>query len=69
MWEGIAEGTVRLDMLLPDQSTKKCQYQIVLFVPNLSYNLLSVSKISSAGKMTRFHNTGCEILNKENNCF
>ena len=23
--DGIAEGTVRLKMLLPDQSTKKCQ--------------------------------------------
>ena len=41
----------------------------VLFVPNFSYSLLSVSKISSPGKMTRFHNTGCKILNKEKNCF
>ena len=37
----------------------------MLFVPDLSYSLLSVSKASHAGKVTKFDKSGCEILNKE----
>ena len=63
--EGTAEGTVRLETLLPDGSTTKCRLDNVLFVPKLSYSLLSVSKASSAGKTTKFDQSGCEILNKQ----
>lgn len=59
--EGLAEETVNLKTLLPDRSTQKCRLENVLFVPKLSYSLLSVSKASEAGK-TKF---GCKILNKE----
>ena len=31
-------------------------------VPDLLYNLLSVSKAASAGKVVKFTETGCEIL-------
>ena len=48
--EGTAEGTVRLETLLPDGNTKKCRLEIVLSVLKLSYSLLSVSKAGSAGK-------------------
>ena len=63
--EGPAEGTVILDTVLPNGRAKKCRIENVLYVPKLSYSLLSVSKASEAGKITRFNRTGCEILNKE----
>ena len=34
----------------------------VLYVPKLSYNLLSVSRTSDAGKIARFGETSCQIL-------
>ena len=40
--EGPAEGTVKLDMILPDGSTQNCKLKNVLYVPKLLYNLLSV---------------------------
>ena len=64
--EATAEGVVSLQMCLPKGSTKRCNLQNVLFVPKLSYNLLRVSKVSEAGKTTKFNNSGCEILNENN---
>ena len=63
--EGTAEGTVKLETLLPDGTTKTCRLENVLLVPNLSYSLLSVSKACNAGKITKFNKSGCEILNEE----
>ena len=60
--EGTAIGTVKLETLLPDGSTKRCILNNVLLVPKLSYSLLSVSKASEAGKTTRYNKSGCEIL-------
>ena len=37
----------------------------VLFVPGLSYSLLSVSKASGVGKVTRFSKSGCQIFNTD----
>ena len=34
----------------------------VLYVPELKYNLLSVSMASRAGKKVQFDNDGCEII-------
>ena len=42
-----------------------CRFENVLLVPKLSFNILSVSKASKAGKTTKFDNSGCEIINKE----
>ena len=64
--EATAEGTVTLEMLLPDGNSQKCTLKNVLYVPKLSYNQLSVSKASGAGKSAKFNNVGCEILNGEN---
>ena len=64
MLEATAEGTVTLEMLLPDRRTQRCNLQNALYVPKLSYNLHSVSKASEAGKTTKFNNSGCEILNR-----
>lgn len=63
--QATAEGAVTLETLLPDGNTKKCTLENVLFVPKLSYSLLSVSKASEAGKITKFDNSGCEIINKD----
>jgi len=43
------KGTVPLMMNLPDSSCSKCCLLEVLFVPSLSYNLLSVSKVAEKG--------------------
>lgn len=64
MLEATAEGSVTLELLLPDNSSQKCTLKNVLYVPKLSYNLFSVSKASEAGKTAKFDNSGCEILNK-----
>ena len=56
--EGQAEGTVKLETILPDGTTQKCRLENVLLVPDLSYSLLSVSKASEAGKTTKFNKTG-----------
>jgi len=44
---GPAEGTVKLDMVLPDGGIQKCKLENVLYVPKQSYSFLCVSK---AGK-------------------
>ena len=63
--EATAEGTVLLETLLLDGTTRMCRLNDVLLVPKLSYSLLSVSKASTAGKTTKFDKTGCEILNEQ----
>ena len=52
--EVVGCGMVCLWMKLPDEKIKSCQLQEVLHVPDLTYNLVSVSKVSKAGKMTKF---------------
>ena len=54
-----------LETLLPDGGTKQCRLNNVLLVPKLSYSLLSVSKASTAGKITKFDKAGCEILDEQ----
>ena len=61
--KAIAEGTVRMETLLPDGNTHKCKFDDVLFIPELSYSLLSVSKTSEIGNTVKFSKSGCEILN------
>ena len=45
--------------------TRQCQLYNVLYVPKLSYNLLSVSKATEAGKRVEFHSTDCQIVDQE----
>lgn len=63
-----AEGTVPLEMLLPDGNTQECSLKNVLLIPKLAYNLLSVSKATEAGKTFAFSESGCEILNSKGKC-
>ena len=60
--EATGRGTVALEMKLPDGTTKVCKLNDVLYVPKLSYNLLSVSKATKSGKTAKFSETGCRIL-------
>ena len=60
---GLAPPKCRMGILeLTSGRTKKCKLHDVLYVPKLSYNLLSVSRISDAGKTTRFGEASCQIL-------
>ncbi len=54
-------GTVRLKMQLTDDKTKECKMSDVLYVPQLSYNLLSVSKATQSGKKVKFTENDCYI--------
>ena len=58
----IGRGVVVLETKLPSGRTKKCKLHDVQYVPKLSYNLLSVSRTSDAGKIARFGETSCHIL-------
>ena len=62
--EATGQGTVSLEMTLPDGNTNRCILHNVLYVPKLSYNLLSVTKVSEHGKVIKFDDSGCQILNK-----
>ena len=42
--------------------SKRCNLRVVLLVPRLSYNLLSVSKAAKAGKIIEFDESGCQVL-------
>ena len=65
--EGTAEGTVVIETLLPDGGTTTCRLENTVYVPGLSYSLLSVSKASSNGNTTSFDKAGCEIANGQRN--
>ena len=54
-------GRVVLTMKLPDGSSKTCTLHDVLLVPDLAYNLLSITAIAKRGKVTTFTQVGCEI--------
>ena len=63
--EAKGEGTVNLEMYLPDGNSRRCALQKVLYVPMLAYNLVSVSKATQSGKTVKFTKTGCEFLNNK----
>ena len=63
--ETIGRGIFVLEMKLPDDKIRMCKLQDVLYVPKLSYNLLSVSKAAESGKTTNFNEAGCQILNEK----
>ena len=63
--EGPAEGAIKFDAVLPSRNTQKCRMENVLFVPKLSYSLLSVSKACESGKTMKFNKSGCQILNQK----
>ena len=56
------KGTVLLKIAIGQNQIQRCELKGVLFVPELSYNLLSVSKITKAGKIMKFVSSECAIL-------
>ena len=54
-------GIISLNMKLSDEKLNKCRLLDVLYVPKLSYNLLSVPKVTDLDKTTDFDEKGCKI--------
>ena len=63
---GIGKGNVWLDLKLPYSGPKKCILQDVYYVPDLAYNLVSVSQLAEKGKDTIFRAKYCTIKDKKN---
>ena len=56
-------GVVKTEIESPNsQKGKRCVLQDVLYVPCLSYNLVSVSKATRSGKTVKLNEDGCHIL-------
>ena len=64
--EAKGEGTIELKVEVNDVA-KRCKLYNVLYVPDLSYNLLSVSKAVKSGKVVEFSESGCQIVNQKSN--
>jgi len=62
--EATGKGVVKLELVAKDGKTKKCKLHDVLYVPKLSYNLLSVSRVTKAGKAVEFNEAGCVITDE-----
>ena len=60
----VGRGKVVLDMVLPSGESKPCTLHNVLYVPSLSYNLLSVAKASQRGKTVEFTKSACYVVDK-----
>ena len=59
--EATGHGIVVLKMKLPQGKSMKCKLHNVLYVPMLSYNLLSVSKVTEFGKTISFSDDSSQI--------
>ena len=59
--QATGRGNVILMMNLPQGKKENCTLHDVLLVPDLAYNLLSVTSASKKGKVTTFFETKCEI--------
>ena len=64
--DAVGRGTVSVVLRLPGGETKVRNLHAALHVPGLSYNLVSVSKVSEAGRVVRFLEKGCQIFNSQN---
>ena len=58
------KSTVLLKIAISQHQIQKCELKDVMFVPELSYNLVSVSKITKAGKIMKFASSQCAILDE-----
>ena len=61
----VGRGEVVLEMILPSGESKSCTLHDVLYVPELSYNLLSVAKASQRGKVVKFTKSACYVLDRK----
>ena len=59
--EATGIGAVELQASLGNGTTRRCTLHNVLYVPQLSYNLFSVSRATEMGKTTSFDKTSCRV--------
>ena len=64
MVNAAARGTVFLYTILPG-GKKNCHLNDVLFIPKLSYNLLSVTKETGVGFNVSFDDNECRIAHAD----
>ena len=60
--EATGRGTIVLELTKVGGKASRCKLHEVLYMPDLSYNPLSVAKAAKSGKVVKFTETGCEIL-------
>ena len=65
--ESTGRGTVALKMNVSNGNERKCTLHDVLLVPDLAYNLFSVSRATEAGKLTEFTKFACSIREEKGN--
>ena len=61
----VAVGTVVFDIQQSSGKVTKCKIRDVLYVPKLTYNLLSVAKVTRENKKVVFTSEGCKILRRD----
>ena len=64
--EAVGRGTVELFMKVSDDEIQRCRLSEVLFVPHLSYNLLSVSRATKYGKFFEFGQSSWRVFDSSN---
>ena len=60
--DAVGKGKVKVCVKSTGGRTVRCELRDVLYVPDLRFNLLSVSKVVKGGKSVKFSETGCEII-------
>lgn len=65
--EAPGKGCVLLRTRVP-HGERVCTLSDVLYVPELSFNLLSISKVTKSGKVSEFSDNLCKIKEKTGNC-
>ena len=61
--QATGSGTVELELVLPNGEPKKTTLHDVLYVPGLSYNLLSVVKMTDRGRRkVSFCDSWCQVV-------
>ena len=60
--EALGREVVPLKMNLPSGSSEKCNLLDVLYIPGLSYDLVSVAKAAERGKVNEFTYNTCYIV-------
>ena len=58
------EGIVNMDMLLSDESRRGCVLKKGLYIPQLSFNLVSVSRAAEARKTVCFNDSVYKFQNE-----
>ena len=69
MLHATAVGNVSVKVKIPDQQINECKLNNVLFVPDLAFNLISVSHFTSEGNNFMFCDNNCKLVDDSNNVF